>query len=413
MSVNKKYKLMVVGAAALQMPLIKRIKERGYELVVVSPNPTEPGFEYADYSVIADVRDQDLILEKARELKIDGAVTDQTDLAVRTVAYVTEKMGLSSIGYNISCLFTDKVLMRKKCKELDLNPIPYALVHNLYDAIEFYDTLGAPAIIKPADSQASKGVHKITCRQDMIMYFKEAMDYSRNGKVIIEKFINGFELLVDSLIVDGEIKVLTIGEYTPFAKKDVFSIHMTIFQSKCPKDVKEKVSTFNNQIIKKFGLNNSRTHAEYLYDGEKCYLVEIAARGGGVFISSDAVKFCAGISTEDFLIDAAVGNLYMPEPSSDFVGQYFGELFFYMPEGEIISIEGIEEVLKLPFVHNCLLTGIEVGIKTPPITDKNGRKLFTLTGNSYDELEKRMCLIKSMIDIKVRTDNGIEGIIWS
>ncbi|MFQ7839968.1 MAG: hypothetical protein ACLRHD_00815, partial [Thomasclavelia spiroformis] len=132
-----------------------------------------------------------------------------------------------------------------------------------------------------------------------------------------------------------------------------------------------------------------------------------------VFISSDAVKFCAGISTEDFLIDAAVGNLYMPEPSSDFVGQYFGELFFYMPEGEIISIEGIEEVLKLPFVHNCLLTGIEVGIKTPPITDKNGRKLFTLTGNSYDELEKRMCLIKSMIDIKVRTDNGIEGIIWS
>lgn len=77
MSVNKKYKLMVVGAAALQMPLIKRIKERGYELVVVSPNPTEPGFEYADYSVIADVRDQDLILEKARELKDRWRGTDK------------------------------------------------------------------------------------------------------------------------------------------------------------------------------------------------------------------------------------------------------------------------------------------------------------------------------------------------
>lgn len=413
MEVNKKYRLMVVGAAALQIPLIKRIKERNYELVVVSPNLTEPGFEYADYSIVADVRDQDLILEKARELKIDGAVTDQTDLAVRTVAYVTEKMNLPSIGYNISCLFTDKVLMRKKCKELDLNPIPYALVHNLHDAIEFYDTLGAPAIIKPADSQASKGVHKITCKQDLIMYFKEATDYSRNGKVIIEKFINGFELLVDSLVVDGDIKVLTIGEYAPFARKDVFSSHMTIFPSKCPKIVKEKVSVFNNEIIRKFGLNNSRAHAEYLYDGEKCYLVEIAARGGGVFISSDAVKFCSGISNEDFLIDVALGNFYMPEPRFDFIKQYFGELFFYIPEGEIISVEGIEKVLKLPFVHNCLLTGIEVGIKTPPITDKNGRKLFTITGNSYDELEERMHLIKSMIDIKVLTDNGIESIIWS
>ena len=408
----RKKRLMVIGAGALQVPLIKRIKERGYEVVVVSPDQSEPGFFYADFSVITDVKSQEYILKIAQKMEIDGVVTDQTDLAVRTVAYVSENLRLPSIGYEKSLLFTDKVLMRKKCEELNLNPIPYKIVNYVDEAIQFLKLLNKPAIIKPADSQASKGVHKIENEEDLILNFDDAKKYSRDGNVIVEQYINGLELLVDSMVVNNEVKVLTIGEYTPFLEKDVFSSHKTIFPSPCSDSVKEKIIEFNNRLIHAFELNNSRTHAEYLYDGEKVFLVEIAARGGGVFISSDAVKYCAGINNEDFLIDIALGNTNMPIPISNFKPQCFGELFFYLPEGVITKVEGLDKVLQLPYVHSCLTSELEVGKRTPPLTDKNERKLITVTGKDYEELEYRMEKIRHMLDVQVKTNSKTRGIIW-
>ena len=117
--------IMVLGAGTLQIPLIHQVKKCGYNTVVVSPRKSEPGFKYADHSVYVDLRDEHRILKYANEYNICGIVTDQTDIPVRTAAYVAEKMGLPGIGYETARLFTDKYLMREQCRELGIQTLQY------------------------------------------------------------------------------------------------------------------------------------------------------------------------------------------------------------------------------------------------------------------------------------------------
>ena len=44
-------------------------------------------------------------------------------------------------------------------------------------------------------------------------------------------------------------------------------------------------------IFEGFGLKTGRTHGEFIVSDGQCYLVEIGARGGGSFFSSDDSEF--------------------------------------------------------------------------------------------------------------------------
>ena len=109
-------RIMILGANILQIPLIEQAIKMGFETIVVSPRPAEPGFRHATYSVYADLRDEEEVLKYAKKYEICGVITDQTDIPVRTAAFVAEKMGLPGIGYDTACLFTDKYRMRERCK---------------------------------------------------------------------------------------------------------------------------------------------------------------------------------------------------------------------------------------------------------------------------------------------------------
>ncbi|MEZ5336270.1 MAG: hypothetical protein R2741_14100 [Methanolobus sp.] len=59
----------------------------------------------------------------AEKEQVDGIVTDQLDFPVPTIAYVTEKLGLPSIGSDCAQKFTNKYLMRTEAAKLGIkNP---------------------------------------------------------------------------------------------------------------------------------------------------------------------------------------------------------------------------------------------------------------------------------------------------
>lgn len=61
-------------------------------------------------------------------------------------------------------------------------------------------------------------------------------------------------------------------------------------------------------MVKSLGLICDITHAEYLYnpDNKEIYLIEIAARGDGVYISSDLITLATGFNANEALIDYLV-----------------------------------------------------------------------------------------------------------
>ena len=79
-------KLMILGAGVYQMPLIEEAIKQ-CEVLLVAPKIEEEIKKLVDYYFLCDVTKKESILEIAKKEKIDGIITDQTDIAVRTVAY--------------------------------------------------------------------------------------------------------------------------------------------------------------------------------------------------------------------------------------------------------------------------------------------------------------------------------------
>ena len=91
-----------------------------------------------------------------------------------------------------------------------------------------------------------------------------------------------------------------------------------------------------------------------------------------------------------------------------------GYICFYLPEGTVKKIEGINDLNALPFVEKVCLDMIHIGQKTEPMLHKGLRKgPILVSGSSRDNLEKNINTVQNTLKIEVEGPDGeIKGIIW-
>ena len=405
--------LLILGANTLQLPLINKANELGYQTLVVSPVTSEPGHALATYSEACNVVDEEGVLALAKKYDVCGIITDQTDLPVRTMAYVANKTNLPGNDYEVARLFTDKYLMREKCKEIGVKTVEYRLCHTVEEALLFYNTVKRDVIVKPVDNQGSKGVYKVTSEDELRTQFDIAIKYSRSSGVLVEEFIVGREFLVEGICVNYEYMNLCCGDTEYFDIPDVFSAKKREFPSTAPQEIVDKVLETNLKIGRGFGLKQGITHAEYIMDGDDVILLEIAGRGGGVFISSDLIHIQTGLETEEFLIGIATGKVNkLPEFS--WQNRSCCYISFFLPEGEIINATGIDEVIGLPYTYRNNLDSLVIGKTIKKNTDKTSRFFVIIEANDHEQLLSRCGEIQRMLQVDVKNPQGlVQGIIWN
>ena len=403
--------ILVLGAGSLQVPLIQTVKSRGYRAIVVSLYEDEPGMQIADEKVIADFCDEDIILDYALKYDICGILTDQTDIPVRTVAYVAEKMNLPGIGYETACIFTNKFLMREKCQELGIPTIRFRLAYGIGDAILFYEEIGRDVILKPINNQGSKGVYRISSLDELYAKYQEAERYSRGEPILVEEYIAGEEMVIEALTYNGVTEGLICGDTYYFNIPDTFSAKQRLFPSCKNSSLIDKALSLNKTIVEGFGLKNGITHGEYIISKEQIYLIEIAARGGGVYISSDIIPLMTGFDTNSFIVSMAVdGKISSPEIRK--IDKTVCYIAFFLPAGRIIRIDGREEVYAMPFVRRNNLDMLYVGKKTGENIDKTSRFFFVVEAESDYKMKSYIRSIREKLKIEVETARGVKGIIW-
>ena len=403
-------KIMILGAGVYQLPILQKAAQM-CNVVLVAPAVPEEYMKYADSVYYYDLREQEKILEAARKEQIDGIASDQTDIPVRTMAYVAQNMGLPGLDYETACLFTDKGKMHEKLVEIGVDVLPNQVVKTLEEAKKFFETLNGPAIMKPADNQGSRGVYKITTQEELERYFESSIKLSKVGEIVMEKFADGREFVVDALCYDYEYRELMLSDELFFDIENAFSAKERISPSIAEDKLKQKISALNEKIIRGFGLKQGLSHSEYIMDGDDVYLLETAARGGGVFISSDLLHLSTGLNTEEFLIQAALGDL-KEVPKLEKEKCACGYMAFYLPKGIVKSAKGLQEVDQLDCVHRNILYTIRPGMEIGEIEDKTSRFTIIVSGETREELEQNMEKIKNMIDIEVETTEGIQYPIW-
>ena len=404
---------MILGAGEGQVPLIRRARESGWRTIVVSPQGDYPGFVLADVCVFSDISDKAQILQYAQEYKISAVATDQTDVSVPTVLFIAERMGLPCIQCESIDSFRLKSMMRKICAEKGISSIPYCVSSSIDDVIAFFDALPiGSAIIKPIDSQGSRGVQKISSREGIYAAFEEARKYSRSGSVIIERFVEGFEIEVDSVVRDKQVICTLIGDVFNFDVENSFSAYKRIYPTSLPTPIQDSIRAVNAKVISSFGLDTGWTHGEYIVDkNNNVYLLEIGARGGGNYIGSDIVREMVGVSTDEMAFRTAIGDVSFYDrvfPRDCFCAYRC----FYLPEGEVVSLSIADGFWHEPYILTHNLDHIHVGLKTHKNTDKTSRFTIVVKEKSREALEEKLLAIEQSIRITVKTDHGEQGIIW-
>lgn len=306
-------KIMVIAGSKWQIPITKRISAEGHLPYVVNLYEDSPAFEYAHKSGVMDILDREACLKFAVENEIDAVLSEECDIAMPIVAHIAEKIGSASQGTDKIPYFTNKYKMREFCKEHGLKYPEYRKCKTFEEAQEFFVQLNSKMIIKPLDSNSSRGVYTIESIEEIPELFEKSMSFSKVEKcVIAERYIEGTEFTIDGIKTPEKHYTMAISEkkHYPHNKNIAYELY---FSHKNDKYDYDKLREVNDKYINLTGLPFGLTHAEYKYENGEFYLIEIAARGGGNLISAEIVPVMTGIDNYKYLLECTLGNVHNEE----------------------------------------------------------------------------------------------------
>jgi biotin carboxylase len=360
--------LHILGGGQWQVPSVVLAKSLGYRVLVTDPNDEPPAFAYADEREQVDLTDLDGTLQAAREHRIDGIVCDTTDVGVPAMAYVAESMGLPGIGFETAINFTNKFRMRQLTSAAGVPTPPFRLAR---DRPEFHSAmreLGLPFVVKPVDSQSSRGVHIVRDLERADAAFQDSLRCSRTRQAIVEGFLNGVELTVEGYCVDGEPAIAGISDKDHFAHRPEVATRLTYPADLAP-EIRARAVDVNAAAIRALGLRTGVTHAEYMVVGSEVFLVEIAARGAGTRVYSHIVPFLTGVPIPEHYLRHVMGEGMTIHMVSGDRAANLG--FFSLPPGTIASVSGVDQARALPGVQEILLEVGEGDVVAPPQDDRS------------------------------------------
>ena len=204
--------VLLVGAGRDQRHAIVHVRGLGHRVVAVDDDPQAEGLGRADVAEIADVGDAAAIEDLARSHGVDALLTLARDRAVPVVAVVSERLGLPSLGRDAAHRFTHKLALRRTLAEEGLPQPPYAAARNLAEGRAALDTVGLPAVLKPADGERQHGLFRIDDPGDLESHLHAALAESSSHEAVLERFVDGTEMNAVVVARDGAVRLLTLSD---------------------------------------------------------------------------------------------------------------------------------------------------------------------------------------------------------
>lgn len=349
-------KLSIIGASYLQLPLVNKAKELGINTICFAWEEGSVCKNLCDKFYPISIIDKEAILKVCQEEAIDGITTIASDTAVVTVNYVATRMGLRSNPDEYSEVTTNKYKMRQCFMDNDVPSPKFTLA----DSSNHYQITGFkfPLIVKPTDRSGSRGVEKVLDPVQLEEAIVRAQNESFEHKVIIEEFVTGREISVESISYEGKHNVLQLTDKVTTGAP--FFVELEHHQpSTLAEDIKNRVREIVLHALDALHIQYGASHAELKIteDGD-IRVIEIGARMGGDFIGSNLVELSTGYDFLKGVVEVALGDFSEPVITNH---KYSG-VFFLSEETKHIK----------PIIENWKNYH---GIVEAEVTDENLRKI--------------------------------------
>lgn len=297
--------LAIIGASYLQLPLIKKAKEMGYKTHVFAWAADDVGEKEADYFYPISIVEKEEILDKCKSIGICGICSIASDLAVITVNYVANELGLVCNSMNSTYKSTNKHAMRMAFEQFG-DPSPKSIQFENDKELKNID-ISYPAIVKPTDRSGSRGIYKVFSKEEAIQVANDVLSQSLEHKALIEEYVEGQEYSVEYISYKGRHYFLAVTQkYTTGAPHFIEKGHLE--PALIDLDELQNIKRIVEHALNTLEIKNGASHSEVKIDKNgQIKIIEIGARMGGDCIGSDLVRYSTGFDFVKMVIEVACG----------------------------------------------------------------------------------------------------------
>lgn len=297
-------RLMILGAGPFQVPAIRKAAALGCHVITVDYLPDNVGHPYGHQFVNLSTVDKESILAAARDLRIDGICTFSSDVAISSVAYVCENLGLPGASPAVAETMATKHCFRAFLQRAQLASPHYVSGDTLESIATGLQRLSLPIIFKPVDTSGSRGITRLDCLdlESAASAFRKAQSYSRSRTVCVEEFVAGTEVGGDAILVDGRVAVVAITH--KHMRGFVVSGHSL------PADItvqdQLRVVEHIETVCNALGYVSGPLNFDVIVSADAVIMLEMSARNGGNGIP-EVIERATGVDVELAAIELALG----------------------------------------------------------------------------------------------------------
>lgn len=402
---GKNGSILIVSGGLLQVPAVEKAKSLGYITYVSDMNKDAPALKVADFPVILSTKDIDGHKRLAEKLKakarLRGIYTQGADVAM-TVAETARHVGLPGIDPEAARNCTSKYLMRKRLKEAGIDKPMFVYVKEPSKLKDAIDAVGLPAVIKPIDNCASRGVKIIHRIEEAESAFDNAVKNCYYDKAaLIEEFLRGQEYSVDTVLWKGKLYPAGISDRT-FDFSQGYSVQTgSLTPSLLPQDIQQVMYELMQKAADILGIDKGAFKGDLILVDGKPYIIEVTARTSGGFDSQYRKPYSFGIDIIKITMDIACGI----EPDlRDLVPKWvkWSKTFTKLHKpGRIKKISGIKDAKAISGVKNIFMLEKEGDIISGLKNCADRRNFIIAVGDTLEQLNTTVKKALDTLNIEV------------
>lgn len=397
--------LLCIGAGAEQLAAIELGQRMGHHVVALDGNPQSPGLSVADQGIVVDLRDEQEVIQIARETDASCVIPVPLGAVLTTVGAVNDAMGWRGISHKAALACTDKTVMREALSRGGFVIQPkYRNVHSITAAREAAYEIGLPVILKPARGSGSRGVSLISTHAELNSILAEAEaqgQFELIGGLLIEAAILGYEVGIDAVVTSGHCIVLSVRKKKISPPPQRVTLEYTGPIELDAVELARVQSTIESAVLA-LKLDDCMLHADLMIDPihSLVSLIEISGRPSGFGLSLEMLPACLGFNPIEQMIRLMLGQSFSFTPRLSRVARLRG-LFDY--PGRLRAIGDLDEARKLPGVLSINLP-LRVGDEVPsPHSAANWWRagLAMFVANDLQALDDLWVRIQDVLQLQV------------
>ena len=353
--IDKSMNVLVLAGGNDQAALMRelRLKFPMVKIILVDMAPNVVASQFADEHVVVSTMDMEAVKKVAKEKNVDYVMTACGDQPLLTMAVVSEELGLPCYLSKRQVLnLTNKMYMKRLMRD---NGVPTSnfKIFTLEDSLED-SGLKYPLMVKPVDSNGSKGVRKVFSFEELKEHAPLAFSFSLSKTIIVEEFCEGIEVSADFYVLDGKVYQIMMSQLNKYAVDDSTSvIYQSIIPPEIPGAAAGKLDSIAEKIASVFEIENSPLLIQAIIAGDSVNVIEFSARlGGGAKYKS--IQNVTGFN----ILRANMESMLGLKPVIEVREQECccSRCHFYTKGGVFKRVDGVDALMASGYVDEFVLT---------------------------------------------------------